>query len=105
MTIYVCGVTPYNYCHVGNARPYVVWDVIRRYLEYKGYKVFHVQNFTDVDDKIIARAAEEGVTPGEIAEKYIAEYFDDMDALGSSGPISIPGLPNIFPILSRWSRA
>jgi len=82
VSIYVCGVTPYNYCHVGNARPYVVWDVIRRYLEYKGYKVFHVQNFTDVDDKIIARAAEEGVTPGEIAEKYIAEYFDDMDALG-----------------------
>ncbi|HHW91205.1 MAG TPA: cysteine--tRNA ligase [Firmicutes bacterium] len=80
--IYVCGVTPYNYCHVGNARPYVVWDVFRRYLEYKGYEVFHVQNFTDVDDKILARAAQEGKTPGEIAEKYIAEYYADMDALG-----------------------
>ncbi|HHY36512.1 MAG TPA: cysteine--tRNA ligase [Firmicutes bacterium] len=82
VSIYVCGVTPYNYCHVGNARPYVVWDVIRRYLEYRGYDVFHVQNFTDVDDKIIARAAQEGKTPGEIADKYIAEYFADMDALG-----------------------
>ena len=65
-SIYVCGVTPYNYCHVGNARPYVVWDVFRRYLEYKGYEVQHVQNFTDVDDKILARAAEENKKPGRL---------------------------------------
>ncbi|NLJ33980.1 MAG: cysteine--tRNA ligase [Firmicutes bacterium] len=81
-SIYVCGVTPYNYCHVGNARPYVVWDVFRRYLEYKGYEVQHVQNFTDVDDKILARAAEENKKPGEIAGKFIEEYFADLDGLG-----------------------
>jgi cysteinyl-tRNA synthetase len=80
--IYVCGVTPYNYCHVGNARPYVVWDVIRRYLEYKGYDVLYVQNFTDVDDKIMAKAAQEGRSPTEVANQFIAQYFADMDALG-----------------------
>ncbi|MGI6129470.1 MAG: cysteine--tRNA ligase [bacterium] len=82
VSIYTCGVTPYNYCHVGNARPYIVWDVIRRYLLYKGYSVRYVQNFTDVDDKIIRRAKEEGVTPLTIADRYINEYFRDMDALG-----------------------
>ena len=60
--IYVCGVTPYNDPHVGNARPFVTWDVIRRFLEHEGYDVTHVQNFTDIDDKIINKATEEGVT-------------------------------------------
>ena len=60
--IYVCGVTPYNDPHVGNARPFVTWDVIRRFLEHEGYDVTHVQNFTDIDDKIINKANEEGVT-------------------------------------------
>ena len=59
--IYVCGVTPYNHPHIGNARPFVTWDVIRRFLESEGYDVLHVQNFTDVDDKIIRKANEEGV--------------------------------------------
>jgi len=79
--IYVCGPTVYNYFHIGNARPFVVFDTLRRYLEYRGKKVKYVQNFTDVDDKIINKAREEGVTPGEISEKYIAEYYKDAAAL------------------------
>lgn len=82
VSIYVCGVTPYNFCHIGNARPYLVWDVIRRYLAYKGYSVRYVQNFTDVDDKIIKRAQEEGISALAVADRYIKEYFHDMDALG-----------------------
>ncbi len=81
VTMYVCGVTVYDHCHIGHAMSYIVFDVIRRYLEFKGYKVKHVQNFTDIDDKIINRARELGVPPLELAEKYIAEYFEDMDAL------------------------
>jgi len=80
--IYVCGPTVYNYFHIGNARPFVVFDTFRRYLEYRGKRVNFVQNFTDVDDKIIARAREEGVSSREIGEKYIAEYFKDAEALG-----------------------
>ena len=80
--IYVCGPTVYNYFHIGNARPFVVFDTFRRYLEYRGKKVNFVQNFTDVDDKILARAREEGLTPIEVGEKYIAEYFKDAEALG-----------------------
>ncbi|MEN6414661.1 MAG: cysteine--tRNA ligase [Veillonellales bacterium] len=79
--IYVCGVTPYNHPHIGNARPFVTWDVIKRYLEKQGYKVQHVQNFTDVDDKIIKTAAGEGVTWDVIANRYIAAYFEVMDQL------------------------
>ena len=79
--MYVCGPTVYNYFHIGNARPFVVFDTMRKYLEYRGYKVKFVQNFTDVDDKIINRAKEEGVTAGEISEKYIEEYYKDAAAL------------------------
>ena len=79
--IYVCGPTVYNYFHIGNARPFVVFDTLRKYLEYRGYKVKFVQNFTDVDDKIINKAREEGVTAHEISEKYIAEYYKDAAAL------------------------
>ena len=79
--IYVCGVTPYNHPHIGNARPFVVWDVIRRFLEHEGYDVTHVQNFTDVDDKIIKAANTEGVTWDVIANRYIKAYFDVMDKL------------------------
>ncbi|MDR1159824.1 MAG: cysteine--tRNA ligase, partial [Syntrophomonadaceae bacterium] len=80
--MYVCGPTTYNYIHLGNARPLVVFDTIRRYLEFKGYKVRYIQNFTDIDDKIINRAAEESVDPLSLSEKYIREYFIDADALG-----------------------
>lgn len=79
--IYACGPTVYNYIHIGNARPICAFDVLRRYLKYRGYKVTYVQNFTDVDDKIIKKANEEGVTAHEISEKYIAEYKKDAHGL------------------------
>lgn len=80
--IYACGPTVYNYFHIGNARPFIVFDTLRRYLEHKGYKVTFVQNFTDIDDKMIKRAAEENVSVAELGDKYIEEYFKDADALG-----------------------
>ncbi|MBR1810590.1 MAG: cysteine--tRNA ligase [Clostridia bacterium] len=80
--IYACGPTVYNYIHIGNARPICVFDVLRRYLEYRGYKVNFVQNFTDIDDKIINRSNEEGVDFKALTEKYIAEYRTDAHGLG-----------------------
>lgn len=79
--MYSCGPTVYNYFHIGNARPFIIFDILRRYLEYRGYKVTFVQNFTDVDDKIIRRAREENTTEKEISERYIKEYFKDAEAL------------------------
>ncbi len=81
VSIYCCGVTPYNAPHIGNARPFVTWDVIRRFFKKLGYKVLYVQNFTDVDDKIIKEANAQGVTWKEISEKNISVYFKGMDAL------------------------
>jgi len=80
--MYVCGPTVYDFFHIGNARPFIVFDVLRRYLEYRGYEVTYVQNFTDVDDKIIRRAAEENSTMQEVSERFIGEYFADADRLG-----------------------
>ncbi len=82
VSMYVCGPTVYGNFHIGNARTFVAFDVIRRYLQYRGFDVTYVQNFTDVDDKIINRANAEGLTSQEIAEMYIGEYFADADALG-----------------------
>ena len=79
--MYVCGPTVYNFFHIGNARPFVVFDTLRRYFKFRGYDVKFVQNFTDVDDKIINRAKEEGITAPEVSEKYIKEYFNDAEAL------------------------
>ncbi|OPY26207.1 MAG: cysteinyl-tRNA synthetase [Methanocella sp. PtaU1.Bin125] len=79
--MYVCGPTVYDYCHMGHARSYIVFDVIRRFLKYRGYNVIYVQNFTDVDDKILRRAAEMNLTPLEISRRYIAAYFEDFDRL------------------------
>ena len=79
--MYVCGPTVYNYIHIGNARPICVFDVFRRFLEYRGYDVTFVQNYTDVNDKIIRQAAQEGLTPEETSEKYIAEYEKDAKGL------------------------
>lgn len=79
--MYVCGPTVYNLIHIGNARPMIVFDTVRRYFEYKNYKVNYVSNFTDVDDKIIKKAVEEGVESAEISERYIAECKKDMEAL------------------------
>lgn len=80
--IYSCGPTVYNFFHIGNARPFIVFDVLRRYFEYKGYDVKFVQNFTDVDDKIIKKANEEKISPFDLADKYIKEYFIDASGLG-----------------------
>lgn len=81
ISIYVCGPTVYSFIHIGNARPLIVFDTLRRYLEYRGYKVKFVQNFTDVDDKVIRRANEDGCSIRDVAEKYIAEYYKDAEAL------------------------
>ena len=79
--MYVCGPTVYNLIHIGNARPMIVFDTVRRYMEYKGYEVNYVSNFTDVDDKIIKKAIEEGVEASVISERYIAECKKDMEAM------------------------
>jgi cysteinyl-tRNA synthetase len=81
VTMYVCGITAYDRCHIGHAMTYIIFDVIRRYLGFKGYKIKHVQNFTDIDDKIIERANRLGILPAELANKYVDQYFADMDAL------------------------
>ncbi len=88
--LYACGPTVYNYFHLGNARPFVTFDTLRRYLEYRGYDVTFCQNFTDIDDKMIKRANEEGTTVKEIADRYIAEYYKDADALGIKRPTYQP---------------
>lgn len=80
--MYACGPTVYNYIHIGNARPLIIFDTLRRYLEYRGYEVTFVQNFTDVDDKMIKRANNEGITVKELSERFIDEYFKDAKALG-----------------------
>ena len=80
--MYSCGPTVYDYFHIGNARPFIIFDTMRRYLEYLGYKVKFVQNFTDIDDKMIKRANEEGITVKELGERFIKEYFEDAQALG-----------------------
>ena len=80
--IYACGPTVYNYFHIGNARCFTVFDMLRRYLEYRGYTVTFVQNFTDIDDKMIRRAAEEHTEVSTIANTYIGEYFKDAAGLG-----------------------
>ncbi len=80
--MYSCGPTVYNYFHLGNARPFIVFDCLRNFLEYIGYKVTFVQNFTDVDDKLIKKSKEEGISVKEIADKYIKEYFVDAEGLG-----------------------
>jgi len=80
--IYACGVTVYDYCHIGHARSAIVFDVIRRYLKHKGFHVTYIRNFTDIDDKIINRANQEGITWDTVAGKYTDEYYRDMDRLG-----------------------
>ncbi|MDR0838683.1 MAG: cysteine--tRNA ligase [Oscillospiraceae bacterium] len=103
--MYACGPTVYNYIHVGNARPIIMFDVLRRYFEYRGYGVTFVQNFTDIDDKIINRAAEEGISSSEVAEKYIAEYFTDARGLGvreaTIHPRATENIPEIIAIIEK----
>jgi len=80
--MYCCGITVYDYCHLGHARTCLVWDVVRRYLEWSGYEVNYIQNFTDIDDKILNRARKEGTSMEAVSEKYIEAYFEDMESLG-----------------------
>lgn len=82
VSMYVCGPTVYNYIHIGNARTFISFDTIRKYFEYRGYKVNYIQNFTDIDDKMIKRANEDGISVKELGDKFIGEYFKDADALG-----------------------
>lgn len=82
VNMYSCGPTVYNFFHLGNARPFIIFDTLRRYFEYQGYKVNFVQNFTDIDDKMINKANELGITVKELADQYIAEYFTDAKGLG-----------------------
>ena len=103
--MYVCGPTVYNYIHIGNARPMIIFDTVRRYMEYKGYEVNYVSNFTDVDDKIIKKAIEEGVSAEEISTRYIKEckkdmadmldYIDKLEELDTSG---IEPMSHVFPV-------
>jgi cysteinyl-tRNA synthetase len=95
--MYVCGPTVYNLIHIGNARPMIVFDTVRRYMEHKGYDVNYVSNFTDVDDKIIKKANEEGVEPSVISERYIAECKKDMEALNVKPATTHPKATNEIP--------
>ena len=90
VTIYVCGITSYDYCHIGHARSALAFDMIIRYLRYRGYHVTYVRNFTDIDDKIIKRAAEQNTTTEELANRFIKEFYIDMDALGIDRPTLEP---------------
>ena len=102
--MYTCGPTVYNFFHVGNARPFIIFDVLRRYFEYRGYDVTFIQNFTDIDDRIINRANEEGLTFADIAEKYIAEYMTDARGLGiREATVHPKATENIVEIISMIS--
>ena len=102
--MYVCGITPYAPCHMGHAMSYVVFDVLRRYLEFLGHEVDHVQNFTDVDDKIIQRAQEEGVCPQELADHHIEEFMSSMEGLNVKKarvyPRATEEIPSIIEVIS-----
>ena len=88
--MYVCGPTVYNYIHLGNARPIVVFDTLARYFKYKGMEVDYVQNFTDVDDKIINKSIEEGISASEVSEKYIKCFFEDINRLNILDSVKRP---------------
>ena len=103
--MYVCGPTVYNYIHLGNARPIIVFDTLARYFKYRGYDVTYIQNFTDVDDKIIKRANEEGISVKEVTEKYIKGFFEDIESLNISDDIVRPkvteNIPEIIEIIKK----
>lgn len=103
--IYSCGPTVYNYFHIGNARPFIIFDTLRRYMEYLGYKVTFVQNFTDIDDKMIKASSEQGITVKQLADRFIAEYFTDAKGLGvkpaTVHPKATEHIPEIIDLISR----
>ena len=105
VTFYSCGPTVYDFFHIGNARPFIVFDVLRRYLEHLGYEVTFVQNFTDIDDKMIQRAHSEGVEVSDLAARFIGEYYKDADALGirraDVAPLATEHMPEIIGTIER----
>ena len=103
--MYVCGITPYSYSHVGHAMRAVIFDVIRRYLEFRGYRVKHVENFTDIDDKMILGATEQGVSPEDLAEKHIEIYLKEMDALNVKRAHLYPRATLEIPMILEMVRA
>jgi cysteinyl-tRNA synthetase len=106
--MYVCGVTPYAPCHLGHAMSYIIFDMVRRYLEFRGYRVKYVQNFTDIDDKIIARASETGIPARDLAQRFIDQYFAHMDALNikraDTYPRATEEIPKIIEIIEGLLR-
>lgn len=103
--IYACGPTVYNFFHIGNARPFIMFDVLRRYLERRGYEVTFVQNFTDIDDRMIRRAQEDGITVQDVADRFIKEYFTDAAALGirpaTVHPRATEHMPQIIAMIEK----
>lgn len=95
--MYCCGVTVYDYCHLGHARSYIVWDIVRRYLQWRGYAVTYIQNFTDIDDKILNRAKQQGVSMKEISERFIEAYHEDMRALNIKEADAYPRVTEHIP--------
>ena len=104
VSIYVCGPTVYNYVHIGNTRPMIVFDVLRRTFEYLGYKVTFVSNFTDVDDKIIKAAKAEGITEKELTDKYIAAYEDVRRNLNLLFPTYAPRVTNTMDAIKKKNQ-
>ncbi len=103
--MYSCGPTVYNYFHLGNARPFIVFDTLRRYFEYLGYDVTRVQNFTDIDDKMINKANELGITVKELADRFIREYYVDADGLNVERPTVAPLQPSTLGRSSPLSKS
>ena len=106
--MYVCGPTVYNFFHIGNARPFLIFDVLRRYLQFKKYRVKYISNFTDIDDKVIKKANELGMTSSEIAGKFIKEYFQDSDCLNIGRadlyPRATEHIPDIIQFIQKLER-
>ncbi|MGA2090376.1 MAG: cysteine--tRNA ligase [Endomicrobiales bacterium] len=102
VSMYVCGVTPYDEVHLGHARAYVTFDIVRRHLEHSGYQVKYIQNFTDVDDKIINRARERGISPRQLADQYIADYFTQIDKLSVKRASAYPRVTEQIPQIVKF---
>lgn len=100
--MYVCGPTVYNYIHIGNARPAIVFDTLRRYLKYRGYEVTFVQNITDVDDKLIRKANEEGITVKEVADRYTDAFNEDLRSLNILPPDIQPRVMQTIPEIIQF---
>jgi cysteinyl-tRNA synthetase len=103
--VYVCGITPYDHAHLGHAMSYIIFDVLRRYLEYRGYRLNHVQNYTDIDDRIITRANERGLTSDRLAEEYIREYEQEMRELNITAAHVYPRATHEIPQIIEMTQA